>query len=789
LLLLLHRCRQRRGPLTATVHQLDAAASTALAPERLRFNPRFWVETVEGVGVFLVSEDRSAVLTRPIHRALAPLVNGRRSIDDLERALADAFPPWETRFALTEMADRGYLASADTDETDDGELTYWSLAGVEPAAAGKALADAVVTVTALGDAGLDELAEALRVAGLVVGPGGAGALTVVAAEDYLDPALAGIDEGHRRDGRSWVLCKPVGATIWLGPLFVPGRTGCWHCLSERLTGNRPVEAYLAQRRGGTASTAGARARTPSTSRLAHALIAQQLRNAVAGIEPQALEGQVHTLDTRTLTFGTHPLVKRPQCPACGDPELVARRGFTAPALVSRPAVDASSHRSASIETTLARVARHVSPVTGAVKSVDPVFTDSDAVMHAYTAGHNFAVQYDGLAFLRRSLRMRSGGKGRTAAEARVGAICEALERYSGVYRGDEAHVRARYRDVAAEALHPNQVMLYSDRQYRDRQALNEANRHHTISSQLVPAPFDVDAEIDWTPLWSLVDGTRTLLPTGMCYFNYASYHGYRSASELFFLADSNGHAAGASLEDAALQGLLELIERDAVGIWWYNRLRRPAVDLGTVADEYVASLVARLDRLGRDVWALDLTTDLGVPVVCAASRRRTGACEELVFGFGAHVEPKAAVVRALVELVQFLATFERWGPDDENRYVAFDEAAARWWRSATLESEAYLAPADAPARSVAELPDLTHPDVLVELRTCIERVSGRGVPVYLLDQTRPDIDLPVVKVVAPGLRHMWARLGSGRLYDVPVTLGWQDRPLAEEELNPWAVFF
>jgi len=176
-------------------------------------------------------------------------------------------------------------------------------------------------------------------------------------------------------------------------------------------------------------------------------------------------------------------------------------------------------------------------------------------------------------------------------------------------------------------------------------------------------------------------------------------------------------------------------------------------------------------------------------VVCAASRRRTGACEELVFAFGAHLDPNVAVVRALVELVQFLATFERWEPDDENRYVGFDEAAARWWRSATLESQSYLAPADGPARSVNELPDLTDPDLLVELRRCVDRVNGCGIPVYLLDQTRPDVDLPVVKVVAPGLRHMWARLGRGRLYDVPVALGWQDRPLAEEELNPWAVFF
>jgi oxazoline/thiazoline synthase len=48
--------------------------------------------------------------------------------------------------------------------------------------------------------------------------------------------------------------------------------------------------------------------------------------------------------------------------------------------------------------------------------------------------------------------------------------------------------------------------------------------------------------------------------------------------------------------------------------------------------------------------------------------------------------------------------------------------------------------------------------------------------------------LPVAKVIVPGLRHFWARFAPGRLYDVPVRLGWISRPLAEEELNPVPMF-
>ena len=58
----------------------------------------------------------------------------------------------------------------------------------------------------------------------------------------------------------------------------------------------------------------------------------------------------------------------------------------------------------------------------------------------------------------------------------------------------------------------------------------------------------------------------------------------------------------------------------------------------------------------------------------------------------------------------------------------------------------------------------------------------------VLNQTRAEIGLPVVKVIVPGLRHFWARYAPGRLYDVPVRLGWLRAPTPEEELNPIPMF-
>jgi hypothetical protein len=67
---------------------------------------------------------------------------------------------------------------------------------------------------------------------------------------------------------------------------------------------------------------------------------------------------------------------------------------------------------------------------------------------------------------------------------------------------------------------------------------------------------------------------------------------------------------------------------------------------------------------------------------------------------------------------------------------------------------------------------------------CVNLARREGLDFLVLDQTRPDIEVPVVRVIVPGLRHFYRRFAPGRLYDVPVKLGWRDRPLSEDELNP-----
>src|SRR5690606_26525226 len=131
--------------------------------------------------------------------------------------------------------------------------------------------------------------------------------------------------------------------------------------------------------------------------------------------------------------------------------------------------------------------------------------------------------------------------------------------------------------------------------------------------------------------WSLTRDTHRLLPTGLLYYGTPA-----ELSRGFVRADSNGSAAGASLEDALVQGFLELVERDAVALWWYNRTRQPAVDVAAFHDHWADRIRDVYAELGRELWVLDVTSDLGVPAMAAISRRTGAGPENITFGFGAH---------------------------------------------------------------------------------------------------------------------------------------------------------
>ena len=145
----------------------------------------------------------------------------------------------------------------------------------------------------------------------------------------------------------------------------------------------------------------------------------------------------------------------------------------------------------------------------------------------------------------------------------------------------------RFTDFApGEAIAPNDILLFSDAQSRQ----DAASADESGEAQVAPVGFDPSARIEWSPVWSLRDGRFKYIPTTLLYFFYSGPAAFR--------ADSNGCAAGNTIEEAIVQGFLELVERDAYAIWWYNRSQRAEVDLSQFDDSYVRDLARPACRRG-----------------------------------------------------------------------------------------------------------------------------------------------------------------------------------------------
>jgi oxazoline/thiazoline synthase len=743
---------------------------------RPKFQVHLHVEVVPPKAVYLLSERGHTTLTGRLFVLLAPLLDGQHTVETIIGSLANQASAAEISYALARLEHKGYIHDAAAGPAPAG-AAFWASLGLDASQVRSRLERTRVSLAAFGAVSVDLFAAELSALQLQVSD--SGDFGVALTDDYLQDGLAEYNQVALELQQPWMLVKPVGAILWIGPVFRPGTTACWACMAHRLSGNRDIESFLQQRAGRTSPFALSQATLPSSQHMALSLAAIETTRAVMLGENAPLHDCVLTLDLVSLELRRHTVVRRPQCPRCGDPRQNAPQTPLVLASVKKAFVTDGGHRTVAPEQTIARYSHHVSPITGVVRSLRRTSDPSDQVTHEYVCDYQGNRPPAGSNDLESFLRRRSGGKGKTDSQAHASALCEALEAYSGCYQGDEPTIRACYTEVAPRALFPPDSLLFSEAQYRNRVVSNAS----ATPLEWVPQPFEEERAIDWTPLWSLTERREKYAATALCYYGYPQPDDYQ-----FCQADSNGCAAGNTKEEAILQGLMELVERDSVALWWYNMVPRPAVDLASFAEPYLDALRERYRRDGRDLWVLDITSDLEIPAFVAVSRRVVAAPEHVMFGFGAHLDPSIALLRAVTELNQLVSQI----PPDFNAWIArtpTQRAMERWCTTATIAENPYLAPdTSQPPRARQDYLERQSEDLRDDILLAVEILRRRGVETLVLDQTRPDVELSVVRVFAPGLRHFWSRLAPGRLYDAPVGLGWVPTPLSEESLNPVPMF-
>ncbi len=318
-----------------------------------------------------------------------------------------------------------------------------------------------------------------------------------------------------------------------------------------------------------------------------------------------------------------------------------------------------------------------------------------------------------------------------------------MERYSYVFQGSETVILATENELEPQfgLITPRICNQFTEAQYAERETWNAG----PFAFPYIPRPVDPDEMIAWTAVWSLTRSETFLAPTQHCYF-----YSNPPAERLVCVADSNGCAAGETMEQAVEHALLELIERDAIALWWTARLPRPGLTLpeGAEVEEIVSEFTARQRR----VWLLDLTTDIGVPVAVAIAASEAGPAR-FSLGFGAAFAERRAILRAFYELRQNEAIHAE-APHSADPH-SMHNSHLHWLKDARLADNPHFVARDASRVSSAA----AH----TNLESLLLDFAGRGWNVCALDLSRPETETPAVRVIAPDLAIPYHRFGCQRI--------------------------
>jgi ribosomal protein S12 methylthiotransferase accessory factor len=320
------------------------------------------------------------------------------------------------------------------------------------------------------------------------------------------------------------------------------------------------------------------------------------------------------------------------------------------------------------------------------------------------------------------------GKGLSLAAAKASGVMEAIETYH------------------AERI-PLALKLGSWRELEPEHALVDVEKLPRSAQN----KFSRDRRILWVEGSELNCHTRLWLPFEIV---HADFTVPRPMGSGCFPANTNGLASGNHLLEAINHGLSEVVERDAITLWLRRDLQskaRTTLDLATVEDSDCRALLDHLRACDVEVVVWDVTSDVGIPTYYCLVR--SGAADDVdpEFGGGCHPCREIALLRAITESVQARTTFIAGSRDDFGPRIY--GAGARRGRALSCEA---LVKASKPARTLADAPSLEATGLESDLHWMLGRLrsTGYGQVVYV-DLTLPGLDIPVVRVVVPGLEGVY----------------------------------
>jgi len=370
------------------------------------------------------------------------------------------------------------------------------------------------------------------------------------------------------------------------------------------------------------------------------------------------------------------------------------------------------------------------------------------------------------------------GAALSETEALICTIGESIERHSSQNYEPEDEVVCAFRDLGVEAPHPSRFALFSEAQYR--------------SEGFPYVPFTEDAAVRWTTGHSLTDQRPISVPSCLTYLS----HRQKAGEALIGPSTSNGLSCHFDRNQAILKSLYEVIERDAFFTMWLNRLSMPRLAIGE-AGPLSETFGRRFNKPGIEYHFVDLTNDIGIPVVSCLVRMRHTAGVLAGVGAAANLDPEEALLKAMVEATHTLVWCDaqisrgEWTFDPTFSNIRDFADHVRLYCEPQMQPELDFMISSQSLSGVSDLASRASGNAKEDLDTCLRLLERRGLEAILVDATPQDVadaGLSIVKVAVPEAvavngQHRLRFLGGNRLYETPRVLGYSAARTCERDLN------
>lgn len=334
------------------------------------------------------------------------------------------------------------------------------------------------------------------------------------------------------------------------------------------------------------------------------------------------------------------------------------------------------------------------------------------------------------------------GKGGTPHQSEASAVMELAERFSffSFCKDPKNFFLEEYGNIKDRAL-PFEAIAQSVHDDSD-----ELDATREVFSRL---------PLKWTWAYNMTREEEVLIP-----FNW-----------FFTINEFNGPSAGNCVEEAVSQGVCEIVERHVSSLVSQNRLKTPAIDLGSVTDPLVLEMIGKYRDAGVELFVSDFSLDTGIPSVgvLAYDPFTFPQKSEIVWTAGTTPGPQKALSRALTEVAQLAGDF-----NTSSNYVASGLPKFNHLKEAEFVTR--------PDREIdiRQLPDLTNDNIRVEVENCVSALSRIKMEVILVNVMHPRLGIPAFYTIIPGAHFRERAAGT--------SVGMFSAKLISESNDPrWAI--